>query len=148
MGGLPVTARWGQPVSVVWRARVPYKSFQVTLLQVEDLQRVATGGVLNLIASNLICHFPLPAAPRVGCSLIGTTATPPELWAAFLGAHSAGWKHTSNCPSASAERSTSISYTIALVPAVHDVIHCPRDIQCAVCATWVTFTSTARNSPK
>ena len=26
--------------------------------------------VLGLIVSNLICHYPLPAAPRVGCSLL------------------------------------------------------------------------------
>jgi REP element-mobilizing transposase RayT len=44
------------------------QAFQVTLLQVGDLQWVATGGVLGPIASNLVCHYPLPAAPRVGCS--------------------------------------------------------------------------------
>jgi hypothetical protein len=45
-------------------------SFQVTLLQVAVVQRVATGRLLGLIASNSVCHYPLPAAPRVGCSLL------------------------------------------------------------------------------
>jgi hypothetical protein len=38
---------------------------------------------------------------------IDTTATPPELADGFAVAHSAGWRLMSNCPCASAERSTS-----------------------------------------
>ena len=57
---------------------------------------------------------------------IDTTATPPELVEAFGVAPSAGWKRRSNCPCLAAGRSTSISYILTLVPAVHDVIHGPR----------------------
>jgi hypothetical protein len=79
---------------------------------------------LGLIASN--SGLPLAPSSRPACGLltIDTTATPPELGAAFLGAHSASWIRRPKCPPASAGRSTSI-YILALVPTVHDVIHGP-----------------------
>ena len=79
---------------------------------------------MGLIASN--SGLPLAPSSRLACGLltIDTTATPPELEAAFLGAHSAIWKRRPKCPPASAGRSTSI-YILALVPTVHDVIHGP-----------------------
>ena len=40
---------------------------------------------------------------RTSVLTIHTTATSPELGAAFLGAHSTGRKHRSKCPSGSAE---------------------------------------------
>ena len=79
---------------------------------------------MGLIASNSGLPLALSSRPACGLLTIDTTATPPELEAAFLGAHSASWKRRPKCPPASAGRSTSI-YILALVPTVHDVIHGP-----------------------
>ena len=57
----------------------------------------------------LSLSLPPSSRPACGVLTIDTTATPPELEAAFLGAHSASWKRRSKCPSASARRSTSNS---------------------------------------
>src|SRR5208282_1876080 len=87
------------------------QSFQVTLLQVADLQWVPTGAVLGLIASN--SGLSLAPSSRTACGLvtIDTTVTPPVLEAGFLGVHSASWKRRSKCPSAVARRSTSSSWS-------------------------------------
>src|ERR1017187_1051928 len=57
---------------------------------------------------------------------IDTAAALPAVAAALGVVHRAGWKHRSNCPCASAGRSTLSSYILALVPAIHHAIHRPR----------------------
>jgi hypothetical protein len=66
------------------RARVAYKCFQVTLLQVADLQWVATGAVLALIASNSGLSLAPSSRPACGVLTIDTTARPPELGDALV----------------------------------------------------------------
>jgi hypothetical protein len=63
---------------------------------------------------------------RASVLTIDTTATSPEPADGFGVAHSAGWRPGSNCPCVSAGRSASVSYILALIPTVHDVIHGPR----------------------
>ena len=92
------------------------------------------GGPNLLLRLCLLGLWSRTASPAGCCSAAGpprtsvtidTTATPPELGAAFRGARSAGWKHRSKCPSTAAGQSNSISYILALVPSAHDMIHGP-----------------------
>ena len=62
--------------------------FQVTLLQVAELQWVATGAVLGLIASNSGLSLAPYSRPACGVLTIDTRARPPELVEAFVVARS------------------------------------------------------------
>jgi chromosome segregation ATPase len=79
----------------------------VELPQLDDAIKALEANQTDLVLKDL--EASLTDLVQVSVLTIDTTAAPAELGAGFLGAHSAGWKHRSKCPSATGERSTSNS---------------------------------------